>query len=466
MSRNVDVIQAPSLNYVSTRNACKLCAPLGACLAIRGVEGAVPFLHGSQGCATYMRRYIISHFKEPMDIAASNFSETSAIFGGGENLRAGLRNVTRQYRPGLIGVATTCLCETIGEDVSLLLHEYRESPEGGGAPALVHISTPSYRGTHMDGFHSAVRAVVDTLAEEGPRQTHFNVFPGMVSPADLRYLKEVFDDFGAPAVILPDYSETLDGPALVNYQKIPAGGTPLAAIRSVGRALATLEFGHTIAANATAGALLDERFGVPLYRLGLPIGVKETDSLFQVIETLTGRAIPLRHQLERGRLIDAYVDGHKYVFGKRAVVYGEEDLVTGLAAFLSEIGIVPILCASGGESGALARAVAEVTRRSAGAEPRIAVEDVVVREGADFMSIAEEAAALRPDFLIGNSKGQALARQLGIPLVRVGFPIHDRIGGPRLLHIGYRGAQQLFDRIANTLIERKQESSSVGYSYM
>jgi len=90
----------------------------------------------------------------------------------------------------------------------------------------------------------------------------------------------------------------------------------------------------------------------------------------------------------------------------------------------------------------------------------------VVREGADFMSIAEEAAALAPDLLIGNSKGHALARQLGIPLVRVGFPIHDRLGEQRILHLGYRGAQQLFDRIANTLIERKQESSPVGYSYM
>ena len=56
-------------NYISTTNACKLCRPLGACLAFKGIEGAVPYLHGSQGCATYMRRYIISHYNEPIDIA-------------------------------------------------------------------------------------------------------------------------------------------------------------------------------------------------------------------------------------------------------------------------------------------------------------------------------------------------------------------------------------------------------------
>jgi nitrogenase molybdenum-iron protein NifN len=460
MNATLTVIEGEKPAYVATRNACKLCSPLGACLAIRGIEGALPFLHGSQGCATYMRRYLISHFKEPMDIAASNFSETATIFGGGDNLRTGLRNVTQQYHPSLIGVATTCLCETIGEDVALLLREYEESSgdRRKDTPALVHISTPSYRGTHRDGFHAAVRAVVGGLAEDGARADHINVFPGMISPADLRYLKEIFDDFGAAIVLLPDYSETLDGPAAAHYQKIPAGGTSLAAIRSTGCAQATLELGRTIGASASAGALLSERFGVRCHRLGLPIGVRETDRLFEVVETLTGRATPQRHQLERGRLIDSYVDGHKYLFGKRAVVYGEEDLVVGLAAFLSEVGVVPVLCASGGESGALAQSIRQVTQDCAG--------EVAVREGADFMSIAEVAATLAPDFLIGNSKGQALARQLGIPLVRVGFPIHDRLGGPRILHLGYRGTQQLFDRVVNTLIERKQEASPVGYSYM
>lgn len=471
MNTQLKVLSAPRPTHVSTRNACKLCSPLGACLALRGIEGAVPFLHGSQGCATYMRRYIISHFKEPMDIAASNFSEASAVFGGGENLSLGLRNVTRQYHPSLIGIATTCLSETIGEDVAMILRDYRSALDGAESPELVHISTAAYRGTHMDGFHAAVLSLVDTLAQEVPhpsqregalevdsRADHVNLFPGMISPADVRYLKEVFEDFGIPVVVLPDYSETLDGPALATYHKIPEGGTPLAAIRSAGRARATIECGRTLAKKATAGSLLSERFGVKHHRLGLPIGVQETDRLFEVLETISDRPTSRKYELERGRLIDSYVDAHKYVFGKRAIIYGEEDLVTGLAAFLSEIGVVPVLCASGGESGTFAQAIAEVTQDAAG--------KITVREGADFMSISEEAATLKPDLVIGNSRGHALARELGIPLVRLGFPIHDRIGGQRILHLGYRGAQQLFDQIVNTLIQRKQDASPVGYSYM
>jgi nitrogenase molybdenum-iron protein NifN len=67
-------------SFASTRNACKLCTPLGACVAFKGIEGCVPLIHGSQGCATYIRRYMISHYREPVDIASSNFSEENDHF--------------------------------------------------------------------------------------------------------------------------------------------------------------------------------------------------------------------------------------------------------------------------------------------------------------------------------------------------------------------------------------------------
>jgi nitrogenase molybdenum-iron protein NifN len=440
----------------ATRNACKLCAPLGACLALRGVAGAVPFLHGSQGCATYIRRYLISHFREPVDIAVSGFSEATTVFGGGENLHHGLNNVARQYHPELIGIATTCLPETIGEDVGLLLREFR--PEASSPFLMVHVATPSYRGTHVDGFHSTVRALVEQLAEGGPAGERVNVFPGMVSPADLRYLKEVFADFGLQATLLPDYSETLDGPQLDEYQKIPAGGTPVESVRAMGRARISLELGRTMAETGTAAGFLESGFGVARTKLGWPVGVLESDRFFAALSELSGRPTPEKHAQERGRLVDSYVDAHKYVFGRRAVVYGEEDLVVGLTAFLAEIGVQPVLCASGGESGRLEAAVKAVAGDAA--------EGVIVKEGMDFATMGEVARGLAPDFLMGGSKGYSLARKLDLPLIRVGFPIHDRIGGQRILHLGYRGAQQLFDAVTNTLLARAQERSAVGYSYL
>jgi nitrogenase molybdenum-iron protein NifN len=446
-----------ALPTTASRNACKVCAPLGACLAFRGIEGAIAFLHGSQGCSTYIRRYMISHFKEPIDIACSNFAEATTVFGGRENLRQGLENVIRQYDPQVVGIATTCLAETIGEDVAYHLREIRKTARGP-RPEIVHVGTPSYAGTHAEGFHAAIRAIVDTFAAGGPRENAVNLLPGIVSPADLRYLKSILRDFGVEPIVLSDYSDTLDGPTWSEYQRIPQGGTPLADIRRMGRALATVEFGSTTDPAKTAGALLQERFGVPNFSMPQPIGVLQTDRFYEAVTAITGRPAPAEHADERGRLIDAYVDAHKYVFGKRAVVYGEQDLVVAVASLLLEIGVDPVLCGSGARTGKLRQRIEELD--SAGDQ------EVTVVEGVDFAAMEDRARTLQPDLLVGNSKGFAMSRKLGVPLLRVGFPIHDRIDGPRMLHVGYRGAQQLFDRIANAVIETAQQASPVGYTYM
>lgn len=442
----------------ATTNACKLCTPLGACLVFRGIEGTIPFLHGSQGCSTYIRRYLISHFREPIDIAASNFSEESAIFGGASNFKAGVRNVVAQYQPKMVAVATTCLSETIGEDMDRMFHDYLKESWFEGHPHLIKVSTPSYSGTHIDGFHAAVRATVAALALPGERTTRVNLFPGMVSAADLRHLQEITADFDLPCTLLPDYSESMDGETWSDYEKLQSGGTPIADIHASGSAQASIEFGRTLVDFKTAGRFLLERFNVPNHRLGLPIGILETDAFFAALETLSGKETPIQYTKERGRLVDAIIDGHKYVFEKRVIVYGEEDLVIGLTSFLAEIGILPVLCASGGKSGHLEESLRAVIP---GLDER-----TQIREGIDFAEIGELAASLQPDLLIGNSKGYSLARKLGIPLVRVGFPIHDRIGGQRVLHLGYRGAQMLYDAIVNSLLDVKQTSSPVGYSYL
>lgn len=452
--------------YVSTTNACKLCKPLGACIAFRGIEGCVPFLHGSQGCATYMRRYIISHFREPIDIASSALSEKHAVYGGGPNLKKGLLNVMDKYHPDVVGIATTCLTETIGDDVRRFLLEFQQEFGQGEErlPTLVRVATPSYSGTHAEGFHATVKAVIEQLSgvESSPliHSPSINVLPGLVSPADLRYLREIVQDFRIKGTILPDFSDTLDGPAQLDYLTIPEGGTPVADIRAMDQAIATLEFGRVLEGTGdTGGEVLQKRFDVPLHRLGLPIGLRESDRFFNLLESLTGQAIPSIHASERGRLVDAYVDAHKYLFGQRAVIYGEEDLVVGITAFLAEVGIKPILCASGGNSGQLSPAIAAVTAD-------ILKEPIPVRDNVDFYEIGEQIDQIQPDLIIGTSKGYPIARKHQIPMIRVGFPIHDRFGGQRILHLGYRGTQRLLDQIVNAIIDKKQADSPVGYGYL
>ena len=151
------------------------------------------------------------------------------------------------------------------------------------------------------------------------------------------------------------------------------------------------------------------------------------------------------HLLEPGQSALAVADGE----GRNSVWLASEGLnVTAFDA--SEIGL--------SKAGRLA---AEITRLNPTLEGRVEVLD-----DGDFTEIEARASDLKPDLLIGHSKGYPTSRRLDIPLVRVGLPIHDRVGGQRIKHLGYRGAQDLLDRVVNTVIQRRQDTSTVGYAYM
>jgi nitrogenase molybdenum-iron protein NifN len=437
----------------ATVNPCALCAPLGAALAGAGIAATVPLLHGGQGCATYIRRYVISHFREPMDVASSSFGEAQTVFGGEANLHLALDNIARQYQPELVTVATTCVAETIGEDVPALLRSWvaKRNP----SLRVVSASTPSFKDGHVEGFHAMVRAVVDAFAEKrGPRSGAVSILPPIVSPADLRHLKELAAAFELTPLLLPDYSETLDGVILDHYRPLPSGGTKLEDIAEMPRARATLDL--TLTGTAPPARKILETRGCPATVLGLPIGVRAADALCDALAGLSGKEAPAWLQQERGRLLDAYADGHKYVFGKRVGLYGDPELVAALARFLAEIGARPVVCATGARNRALRPALAEL--------PAGAVEEIL--EDTDFGRLEAACRDKQLDLLIGNSKGYRMSRELKVPLIRAGFPIHDRVGANRQLLLGYRGTMALFDLIINALLEKKQAESPIGFSYL
>ena len=117
------------------------------------------------------------------------------------------------------------------------------------------------------------------------------------SSEDLRFLKEVCADFALPATLFPDYSETLDGPSMEIYKKIPEGGTSLAALRAMPAARASIELGRTLRQKRTAASFLQERFSVPAKRIGLPIGINESDIFFAAMEKLSGHKTPEKYCL-------------------------------------------------------------------------------------------------------------------------------------------------------------------------
>ena len=90
----------------------------------------------------------------------------------------------------------------------------------------------------------------------------------------------------------------------------------------------------------------------------------------------------------------------------------------------------------------------------------------MVRDDIDFKTMESLIEGLDVDLLVGNSNGYKIARGLDVPLIRVGLPVHDRLGAARIRTLGYGGIQQLYDRIVNAFIQRQQDESPVGYTHI
>lgn len=434
-----------------TVNPCRLCTPLGACLAFRGIYKCMPLIHGSQGCATYIRRFLISHFREPMDIASSSFSEETAIFGGESNLIDSVNNVLLKYNPEVIGIATSCLTETIGDDLSQIMYKIRQMVP----VTMIPVSTPSFRNSHVIGFHDAITAIVKTCCIEESDSSKVFIETPILSPSDLRYIISLCNLFDINPVLIPDYSETLDSGIWEEYKPIPEGGTSLSSIKEAASKNATyIDLGNS--RENSAGVYLRNNFRARYCKLDTPIGIEATDLFVKMLSSTSGKKIPVSLQKERNRCIDSYIDAHKYVSCIRAAVFGDEEMVPSIAAFCNEIGMHPVLCASEGQISFEIEKRITFDRR----------QNITIIEDTDFDTIEQMVKDLKPDIMIGTGKGNHISIKHNIPLVRVGFPVHDRFGASRVQMCGYEGAMNLLDTIVNALLSRKQGKIIDGYSYM
>jgi len=428
-------------NY-ATVNPCSMCMPMGSIMAFKGIEDSMTLFHGSQGCSTYMRLHLIHHFREPLDVGSSALSERGAVYGGAANLKRGLKNIIQGYRPAVIGLATTCLAETIGDDVPQIVREFeKEEPMAKGV-TIIEVSTPSYAGSHEEGYVETLRAIIQRLAAKGEQNRKFNLIIGsIVSPADIRYLKDLLEYWCSEYILFPDISETFDAPLVKNLPKIPEGGTSLHDIRDMANSTETITIGGCIQ-SASAGSHLEMKYGVPHTALPLPIGIDYTDMLVAKLEETTGSELPQKYERERGRLLDAMVDAHKIVSGIRTAVYGDTEVVLGITKVLREIGMNPAIVATGAKNPAFTRRVKQISPSSS------------IMCGVDFEQIHKEIMRTDIKLMIGPSTGRQTSRKENIPLLRIGFPNHDRFGAARQTILGYKGATWMVDTIANTLLER------------
>jgi nitrogenase molybdenum-iron protein beta chain len=384
--------------------------------------------------------------------ASSSFTEGSSVFGGQANLLQAINNIFTIYQPDVIAVHTTCLSETIGDDLTQIVEKARGEgsiPEG---KVVIHTNTPSYVGSHVTGFSNMVKSMVDQLAEStGTRTKTINLIPGWVEPADMREIKRLANTMGVDTILFPDTSDVLDAPQTGKHVFYPKGGVTLDALRRTGDSSATLALGPLT--SEAAAKLLDVKHKVPCKIIDLPIGLRATDRFIDALRTLGQVEVPAVIDDERGRLVDIMTDMAQYFHDKRVALWGDPDQLVSLSEFLIDVGMRPVYVVTGTPGKAFDQRMAAVLGDQA--------PEAKVRQGscADMYLMHQWIKEEPVDLLIGNTYGKYISRDDGIPFVRHGFPVMDRVGHSYFPTTGYNGGMRLLEQILNALLERQDRES-------
>jgi len=416
----------------------KTSQPVGATLALLGLDRAMPILHGSQGCSAFAKVFFVRHFREPIPLQTTALDSVSSIMGGDDNIIEGLKTVCEKARPAVVGLLTTSLAEAQGADIMRVVKQFRQQYPQFQSVRVLPVNTPDFCGCLETGFATTVHAMIDAWVPESSgaaerRTRQVNLLCGsLLTPGDLEVLQDIVMSFGLHPVLIPNIADSLDGHlSAVEFSPITDGGTPVSAFASLGDATATLTIGASL--NAAAD-LLHERTGVPDYRFDHLLGLEAMDKLLMTLAGISGQSIPARYERQRSQLQDAMLDTHFMLTQARIAIAADADLLNAFVHLFAEMG-------------------AEVTAAVASERaPVLSCTPVAEVRIGDLEDLETLISANGADLLIGNSHAVESANRLGLPLLRAGFPLYDQIGAHQRTWIGYRGARQALFDMANTLL--------------
>ncbi len=415
---------------------------MGAVQALLGVKDTMPLIHGSQGCSTYMRFQLTRHFREPIEVASTSMNEKTVIYGCEFNLMKALKNITEKQSPSMIVVTSSCLTETIGDDMIGIIEKFKEANLDKDLPVIIPVSTPSYVESHVEGYNQTIKALVENLAIPSTPNGKINIITGNLSPADCNQIKNLLSELKCDSIILTDNSENLDAPLTEETLSLYTGGTSIEEIEDTANSLGTISLSKHV---DSAAVFLEKRYKVKSISGPFPVGLENTDQFVRSVCELGDLEIPKSMERDRGRLLDAMVDAHSYNYHRKVAIFGDPDFVSGMTRFTAEMGMIPSVLCTGTQSKRFTDEV-NIIAKEKGFNP-------VILAGGDLYDMHQAIKEAHTDILIGNSYGASMAKEENIPLLRVGFPIFDRLGAQRISVLGYKGGIEFVDRITNNLLD-------------
>lgn len=416
-------------------NPLKQSQALGASLAFLGLKGTIPLFHGSQGCTAFAKVVLVRHFREAIPLATTAMTEVTTILGGEENVEQAILTVVEKMNPEIIGLCTTGLTETRGDDIERFLKEIRKRHPELDHLAIIFAPTPDFKGALQDGFAVAVESIVKEVPKAGGvKPEQITILAGSAfTPGDIQEIEEMVKSFGLDPIFVPNLGASLDGHLEDNYSAITASGTTLKQLQSLGSSAFTIALGESMRG---AAKILQQKFNTDYEVFRDLTGLEPVDEFLQALSVLSGNPVPEKYCRQRRQLQDAMLDTHFYFGAKRISLALEPDLMWSMVHFLQSMG---------------AQIHAAVTTTKSPLLEHLPIKNVTIGDLEDLEDLA-----VGSDLLIGNSNLNNIAKRLSIPLYRLGIPIYDRLGNGLFTKVGYRGSMDVLFGIGNLFIEHEE----------
>ena len=242
---------------------------------INGIRHMAPVIHGPKGC-TYS---VSSAYKmnsceyrgvplEPTSCTAQN--EADVVYGGEGKLLEAVKEAEQRYHPELIVIFSCCCSGIIGDDVETIAHMAEREVNA----RVLAIRSEGFGGDFRSGYEDAFRVIMELMEPPTKKmEKAINVIGARQGPTYTEWTQDL------------DEIERMVYAIGAKINGILCGGCTVEEIR---RARAVeLNASWCYDWGQKLGDLMEERFGIPYARTGLPYGLKATE------EWIMGVAGPL-----------------------------------------------------------------------------------------------------------------------------------------------------------------------------
>ena len=400
-------------------NQLKLSQPMGAHMAFLGVDGCMPLMHGAQGCASFSKVFFTRHFCDPIAVQTTAVNDITAVVDGGEySIGEAIKNITQKVQPQLIGLFTTGMSETKGDDIKGVVHGLKDTHK------IIYSNTPDFEGGLESGWAKAVDAMIRQLVTPVnlTKKKKLTLLPNVnMTSYEVEQLKDALVALGFEVFALPDMSTSMDGHLGQKQGALSSGGITVAQIQNLGDSEAVISVGESMKG---CGESFSKLHGAKHFHFKSLSGLECSDTFYKTVLEFAGvKKPPQRVQLWRKRLQDAMLDTHFVLGSNKFVIALEPDQAYAIKKALSE-------------GGATCEVI--VSQRSS--------YDYRVGDFEDVQEVLYSA-----DALITNFHGHRICKENNKVHIIRGFPNYEEIGNQLKSDILYEGSARLLFETANAI---------------